>query len=188
MIYPIYIIGSSVLRQKAKEIDETYPDLQKLIEDMQETMYEADGIGLAAPQIGKSIRLMVIDASPLADDDPSLKDFKKVLINAEITEYSEDIETMSEGCLSIPGISEDVKRPDAIKIKYFDENFQLHEEHYSGFAARVIQHEFDHIEGVLFTDKVSPIRKRLIKSKLQAVSKGKFEHRYKFRLANKKRR
>ncbi len=188
MIYPIYIIGTSVLRQKAVEIDENYPNLDKLIEDMWETMYESDGIGLAAPQIGKSIRLLVIDASTLADDDPTLKDFKKVFINANITEYSEDTDTMSEGCLSIPGLNEDVKRPVGITIEYYDENFQFHREQYSGFSARVIQHEFDHIEGVLFTDKVSPIRKRLIKSKLQAISKGKFEHRYKFKLATKKRK
>ncbi len=188
MIYPIYIIGSSVLRKKAKEIDETYSNLPKLIDDMWETMYSSDGVGLAAPQIGKSIRLLVMDASSLADEDPTLKDFKKVLINAEIVEYSEDRGSMSEGCLSIPGINEEVKRPNRIVIEYYDENFEFHEEEHFGFAARVIQHEYDHLEGILFTDKVSPIRKRLLKKRLQAISKGKFEHRYKFRLADKKKK
>lgn len=188
MIYPVYIIGSSVLRKKAEEIDRDYPDLQQVIENMWETMYNADGIGLAAPQIGKSIRLLVMDASTLADDDPSLKDFKKVLINAKITELSDDEELMSEGCLSIPGINEDVKRSNKITLEYYDENFVLHKEKYSGFSARVIQHEYDHLEGILFTDKLSAIRKRLLKSKLLAISKGKFEQRYKFKLADKKRK
>ncbi len=183
MVYPIYIIGTKVLRQKAQDIDENYPDLPKLIEDMWETMYETDGVGLAAPQIGKSIRLLVMDGSPLADDDPSLKDFKKVLINAKITEYSDDTELMSEGCLSIPGINEEVKRANKITLEYYDENFQFHKEEYNGFSARIIQHEYDHLEGVLFTDKVSPIRKRLLKKKLQAISKGRFEHRYRFKIA-----
>jgi peptide deformylase len=187
MIYPITIIGSPVLRQKAKEINKDYPDLKQLIDDMWETMYASDGVGLAAPQIGKSIRLLVIDASSLDEEDPTLKDFKKVFINAEITEFSEDTELMNEGCLSIPGINEEVKRSNKIKIEYYDENFKLHEEEYEGFAARVIQHEYDHLDGILFTDRVSPIRKQLLKSKLLAISKGKFEAKYKFRLAEKKR-
>ncbi len=188
MIYPIYIIGTSVLRQKAKKIDAKYPDLAKLIEDMWETMYVSDGIGLAAPQIGKSIRLLVMDARPLADEDPSLKDFKKALINPKITYYSEDTEPMSEGCLSIPGINEEVKRSNTIEIEYYDENFNFHKEEYNGFSARIIQHEYDHLEGILFTDKVSPIRKRLLKSKLLSISKGKFDQKYKFRLADKKKK
>ncbi len=187
MIYPIYIIGNAVLRQKAKDINEDYPDLPQLIDNMWETMYQSDGVGLAAPQIGKSIRLLIMDATSLADEDPALKDFKKVLINAKISELSEDTESMSEGCLSIPGINEEVKRSNRLKLEYYDENFNFHQEEYYGFAARVIQHEYDHLEGILFTDRVSPIRKRLIKRRLQDISKGKFEHRYKFRLADKKK-
>ena len=187
MIYPISIIGSSVLRQKAKEIAKDFPNLKQLIDDMWETMYASDGIGLAGPQIGKAIRILVIDASPMEEDDPSLKDFKKVLINAKITELSEDTELMIEGCLSIPGVNEEVKRSNKIKIEYYDENFNFHEEEYEGFAARVIQHEYDHLDGVLFTDHVSPIRKQLLKSKLMAISKGRFDAKYKFRLASKKR-
>ncbi|NJO90403.1 MAG: peptide deformylase [Chloroflexia bacterium] len=187
MVYPISIIGSNVLRQKAKEINKDYPNLKQLIDDMWETMYVSDGVGLAAPQIGKSIRVLVIDASPMAEEDPVLADFKKVLINAEITELSEDTELMVEGCLSIPGINEEVKRSNKIKIEYYDENFEFHQEEYEGFAARVIQHEYDHLDGILFTDRVSPIRKQLLKSKLLAISKGKFEAKYRFRLGEKKR-
>ncbi len=187
MIYPVSIIGSSVLRQKAKEIDKDYPNLKQLIDDMWETMYASDGVGLAAPQIGKSIRVLVIDASPMAEEEPALENFKKVFINAKITELSEDTELMIEGCLSIPGINEEVKRSNKIKIEYYDENFEFYEEEYEGFAARVIQHEYDHLDGILFTDRVSPIRKQLLKSKLLAISKGKFEAKYRFRLGEKKK-
>ena len=187
MIYPVSIIGSSVLRQKTKDIDKDFPNLTQLIEDMWETMYASDGVGLAAPQIGKSIRVLVIDASPMEEEDPTLKDFKKVFINAEITELSEDTELMVEGCLSIPGINEEVKRSNKIRIVYYDENFKFYDEEYEGFAARVIQHEYDHLDGILFTDRVSPIRKQLLKGKLLAISKGKFEAKYKFRLGDKKR-
>jgi len=187
MIYPITIIGSSVLRKKTADIDQNYPNLKQLIEDMFETMYVSDGVGLAAPQIGKSIRLLVIDASPMAEEEPSLKDFKKVFINAKITEMSEDTELMQEGCLSIPGIHEEVKRSNKIRIQYYDENFEFYDEHYEGFAARVIQHEYDHLDGILFTDKVSPIRRQLIKGKLLSVSKGNFEAKYTYRLGEKKR-
>ena len=187
MIYPITIIGSSVLRKKAVDIDLNYPNLKQLIEDMFETMYVSDGVGLAAPQIGKSIRLLVIDASPLAEDDPSLKDFKKVFINAYITEKSEDTEIMQEGCLSIPGIHEEVKRSNKIRIKYYDEDFNFFDEYYEGFAARVLQHEYDHLDGVLFTDRISPIRRQLLKGKLLAISKGKFEAKYNYRLGERKR-
>jgi len=187
MIFPISIIGSTVLRKVAKEIDKDYKELSKFIEDMFETMYDSDGVGLAAPQVGKSIRLFVIDATPMEEDDPSLKGLKKVIINAKITERSGELVNMEEGCLSIPGIREDVKREDKIRIEYFDENFEFHDEYYEGIAARVLQHEYDHLEGVLFTDKISPLRKRLIKGKLQAISKGKFEARYKVRLAERKR-
>jgi peptide deformylase len=187
MIYPITIIGSSVLRKKTADIKQDYPNLKQLIDDMFETMYVSDGVGLAAPQIGKSIRLLVIDASPMAEEEPSLKDFKKVFINAKITELSEDTELMQEGCLSIPGIHEEVKRSNKIRIQYFDENFKFYDEYYEGFAARVLQHEYDHLDGILFTDRVSPIRRQLIKGKLLSISKGKFEAKYNFRLAEKKR-
>ena len=187
MIYPISIIGSSVLRKVAKDIDKNYPNFDNLLLNMFETMEKSDGVGLAAPQIGKSIRLFLIDASPLADEDPSLLDFKRVFINAQITERSGEMEIMEEGCLSIPGIGEEVKRETKIKIEYYDENFEFHKEEYEGMLARVIQHEYDHIDGILFTDRISPLRKRLLKGKLLAISKGKFEHRYKFKLQEKKR-
>jgi peptide deformylase len=187
MVYPITIIGSSILRKKAVDIDQNYPDLKQLIADMFETMHVSDGVGLAAPQIGKSIRLLVIDATGVAEDEPSLKDFKKVFINAKITEMSEDTEIMQEGCLSIPGMHEEVKRSNKVRIEYYDEDFNFHDEYYEGFAARVIQHEYDHLDGVLFTDRVSAIRKQLIKGKLLSISKGKFDAKYNFRLGEKKR-
>jgi len=187
MIYPISIIGSSVLRKKAEEISRNYPDLDQLIKDMFETMYESDGVGLAAPQIGKSIRLLVIDASPMAEEDPILLNFKKAFINAKITEREGDSELMMEGCLSIPGIQEEVKRINKIRIEYYDENFNFFDEYYEGFAARVIQHEYDHLDGILFVDRISPIRKQLIKGKLKDISRGKFESKYSYRLGEKKR-
>jgi len=187
MIYPIYIIGSSVLRKVAKDINKDYPELDKLIENMFATMEKSDGVGLAAPQIGKSIRLFVVDASPLADEYPKFTNFKKPFINAQITERTGEKEAMEEGCLSIPGINEEVKRETEIKIEYYDENFKFHTEKYDGMLARIIQHEYDHIDGKLFTDRISPLRKRLIKGKLFAISKGKFEARYKFKLQNKKK-
>jgi peptide deformylase len=187
MIYPITIIGSSVLRKKTKDIEQDYPGLKQLIEDMFETMYVSDGVGLAAPQIGKSIRLLVIDASPMAEEEPALKDFKKVFINAKITELSEEDEVMQEGCLSIPGVHEEVKRSNKIRIQYFDENFDYHDEYFEGYAARVIQHEYDHLDGILFTDRLSPLKRQFLKGKLLSISKGKFEAKYSFRLGEKKR-
>ncbi len=182
MIYPIVIYGSPVLRKVAKEIDKDYPELDKFIGDMWETMYQSDGLGLAAPQVGKSIRLFVIDGSPLEEDDPALKDFKKVFINAQITEKEGDNLPFNEGCLSIPLIREDVVRPSKVRVEYYDENFNFHNEWFDGIAARVIQHEYDHTEGILFTDKVAPIKKRLLKGKLQAITKGKFKVDYKVKL------
>ncbi|OFX19751.1 MAG: peptide deformylase [Bacteroidetes bacterium GWA2_31_9b] len=182
MIYPIVIYGSPVLRKVAQEIDKDYPELNKFITDMWETMYESDGLGLAAPQVGKSIRLFVIDGEPLEEDEPALKNFKKVFINAKIIESSAETISLNEGCLSIPNLREEVSRPIKIRIDYFDEHFNHFDEWYEGMAARVIQHEYDHIEGILFTDKVSPLTKRLIKGKLASISKGKFSVDYKFRL------
>ncbi len=180
MILPIYIYGHPVLRKVAKDIDPTnYPDLDKLIENMYETMYNAEGIGLAAPQIGLDDRIFVVDLEPLADDErPEFKNFKKVLINAHITERTGDVELVEEGCLSIPGIHEKVPREERIRIKYLDENLQPHDEEYTGFMARVIQHEYDHLDGVMFTDRISPMRKRMIKSKLANFEKGKVSCHY----------
>lgn len=182
MIKPVYVIGSSVLRKVAKNIESDYPKLNELIGNMFETMYNSDGIGLAAPQVGLSIRLFVIDASPLAEDHPELENFKKVFINAQIVERSEELVLFNEGCLSIPNLREDVERPDSVLIKYQDENFAFHEERFDGTAARVIQHEYDHLDGILFTDRVSAIRKQMLKGKLNTISKGKFNASYKTKL------
>lgn len=182
MIYPIVIYGSLVLRKVAQEIDKDYPELGKFISDMWETMYQSDGLGLAAPQVGKSIRLFVIDCAPLEEDEPKLKDFKKVFINAKITEREGDDLPFNEGCLSIPHIREDVVRPSRVRMEYYDENFNFYDEWFDGIAARVIQHEHDHTEGILFTDKVAPIKRRLLKGKLQAITKGKFKVDYKVKL------
>ncbi|MCC8088911.1 MAG: peptide deformylase [Rikenellaceae bacterium] len=181
MIYPIYIHGSAVLRAGTENIDKNYPDLGKLISDMFDTMYASEGVGLAAPQIGKAVNIFVIDASPFSDDDPGLQNFKKVFINAEIYERFGDDGLFNEGCLSFPGIREDVSRKTQIRIKYLDENFVEHDEEYSGTAARIIQHEYDHIEGKSFIDHLSPLRKTLLKSKLAAMAKGKYKADYKTR-------
>lgn len=183
MIKPVYVYGSPVLRRVAQDITPDYPELKELIDDMFETMYHSDGIGLAAPQVGLSIRLFVIDGNPLAEDNPELEGFKKVFINAHIVEKDEHETLYNEGCLSIPNIREDVERPESIVIRYVDENFTPHEERYDGVAARIIQHEYDHLDGILFTDKVSTIRKQLLKSKLNAITKGKFSASYKVKLA-----
>lgn len=175
MNYPIYVFGSSVLRKDTEEITKDYPNLDKLLGDMYDTMYASDGVGLAAPQIGKNLRLFVVDASPMADDEPELENFKRTFINPHIYEYGEELDYFEEGCLSVPGIREDVVRPTVIKIKYLDENFEPKDETFGGFAARVIQHEYDHLDGKLFTDRVSPLRKKLIKSKLDKISKGDFK-------------
>ncbi|MDA3891420.1 MAG: peptide deformylase [Salinivirgaceae bacterium] len=173
MILPITVYGNPVLRKVAKEIKEDYKDLDKLIENMFETMYKAEGVGLAAPQVNKSIRLIVIDATPFAEDEPDLKDFKKVFINPEILEFKGEKELFNEGCLSLPGIREDVTRPTKIRIVYQDENFNEFEEVWEGVKARIVQHEHDHLQGKLFVDHISPIKKRLINSKLTAIAKGK---------------
>ncbi len=196
MIFPIVAYGDPVLKKKAKDISKEYPKLSELIENMFETMYNAHGVGLAAPQIGLPIRLFVIDAEPFSEDEElseeeinQLKGFKKVFINATILEEKDEEWAFTEGCLSIPDIREDVFRNETIKIKYFDENFEEHTETYNGLAARVIQHEYDHIEGILFTDKLSSLKKRLIKGKLANISKGKVnaDYRMRFPLAKKGR-
>ena len=179
MIYPIVVYGHPVLKKVAADIDRDYPDLQQFIADMFDTMYNAEGLGLAAPQVGKSIRLFVIDGEPVAEDEPDFKDFKKVFINARITEKSGEPVAMSEGCLSIPNIREEVKRESHIRIRYFDENWNEYDEVYDGYRARVIQHEYDHLDGKLFVEKLNPLRKQLLKGKLTDISKGKFEADYK---------
>lgn len=182
MILPVYLYGQNVLRKATENITPEYPELKQLIADMFETMDADDGVGLAAPQIGLSIRLFVIDLSPLADEEhPEFKDYKKVFINPEILEFSKETCTMEEGCLSIPDIHENVSRSTSIQIRYQDENFVEHTELFTDYVARVIQHEYDHLEGTVFTDRISPIRKQLIKSKLVGIVKGKIRPYYKFR-------
>jgi len=178
MVHPIFIIGNPVLRKVAEEINDDYPDLQQFITDLFETMYKSEGIGIAAPQIGKSIRIFVIDGAPLADEVPALADFKRVFINAHLTEKTGKLQPMNEGCLSIPNLREEVNRESHIRIEYYDENWVFHDEVYEDYIARIIQHEYDHVDGILFTDRVSPLRKRLLKGKLAAISKGKFEADY----------
>ncbi|MBT8263088.1 MAG: peptide deformylase [Bacteroidia bacterium] len=196
MILPIVAYGDAALRQETKEIDKDYPKLDELIENMFETMYAARGIGLAAPQVAKSIRLFIVDATPFEDDDDLtekereyVSTFKKVFINAKIVEEEGDEWAFNEGCLSIPDINEDVFRKPQITMEYMDENFKKHKETYDGIVARIIQHEYDHIEGILFTDKLSPLKKRLIKGRLANISKGKIDvaYRMKFPMAKKKR-
>lgn len=183
MILPIYVYGHPVLRKVTEDIDAAnYPNLNTLIENMFETMYNAEGVGLAAPQIGLTDRIFVVDLDPLADDENTqFKGFKKAFINAHIIERTGEMENVEEGCLSIPGIHEKVPREDKILIKYLDENLTEHQEEYSGFMARVIQHEYDHLDGKMFVDKISPLRKRMIQSKLTAMEKGKVHCGYKVR-------
>jgi peptide deformylase len=179
MIYPIVIYGNSVLSSVAKPITPEYPELPTLLDDMFKTLTKSGGVGLAAPQIGLSIQLFILDFSVMADEDPAYATFKKVFINPEIVHYSEETEISEEGCLSVPGLSERVKRSLSVTIKYMDENWQEHTETYSGFPARAIQHEYDHLQGKVYVDKISPIRRQLINSKLSAISKGKVSCHYK---------
>lgn len=179
MIYPIVVYGSPLLRKVSTEIASDYPDLEKLIADMFETMYESDGVGLAAPQIGKSLRMFIIDATPMAEDDPSLDGFKKVFINPEIISRDGEKWTFTEGCLSLPHIREDVSRTENVTINYLDENFKEYTETYDGIKARIVQHEYDHLDGVLFIDKIAPLKKKLIKGKLKDIAKGKSKTFYK---------
>ncbi len=189
MKLPIVAYGDPVLKKKAVDIDFEQPDLKQLVDDMFETMYAARGVGLAAPQIGQSVRLFVVDASPFDDEEPELKDFKKAFINARMLEETGEEWPFNEGCLSIPDIREDVYRKPVIRISYDDESGTHHEDTFKGLAARIIQHEYDHIEGKLFIDYLSPLRKRLIGKKLNDISKGivKAEYKMKFRAAKKGR-
>ena len=188
MILPIYVYGWPLFRKKSEEITPDYPDLQQLIADMFETMYHAEGCGLAAPQIGRNIRLIVVDGAPWADDnkpDDMLRNFKKTFINPVITERTGEEWVNEEGCLSFPKLREQVKRPSKVKIEYMNENFQPHSEEYDGMAARIIQHEYDHIEGVFFIDRISPLRRKLITAKLISIAKGKTDCSYKIKLYKK---
>lgn len=196
MILPIVAYGDPILKKPAEEIDEQYPDLEKLIENMYETMYDASGVGLAAPQIGKSIRLFVVDGSPFADDedaeepDPRAVDmetFKMVFINPVIEEETGTEWPFAEGCLSIPKIREEVNRKETIRISWYDESWNFHEEEFSGYKARIIQHEYDHLEGILFTDKLSPLKRRLLTKRLSNISQGVVNVDYKMKFPNIKK-
>ena len=183
MILPIVAFGSPVLRKKCVDISPDYPELEMLLENMKETMHEAHGVGLAAPQINKAIRLFLIDTTPFVDDEEETEEVivKQAFINARILEETGEAWDFNEGCLSIPDVREDISRKPSITIEYFDENFEKHTDTYDGLTARVIQHEYDHIQGVLFTDKISALRKRMIKGKLMDISKGKVDVSYKMR-------
>ncbi len=196
MILPIIAYGDPVLRKLGKSIDKDYPALESLLENMFETMYGAKGIGLAAPQIGLPIRIFIVDATPFKDDEELeleernfLSTFKQVFINAKIIDETGDEWVFNEGCLSIPNVREDVFRNETVKIEYLDEKFEKHTKEFSGIAARIIQHEYDHIQGILFTDKLSSLKKRLIKGKLANISKGKIriDYRMRFPYMKKKR-
>jgi peptide deformylase len=196
MILPIVAYGDPVLKKEAEDIDQDYPELKQLIDDMYETMYAAHGVGLAAPQIGKPIRLFIVDGAPFAEDeedaepDPRAKgieSFKKVFINPIIEEEEGEEWGFHEGCLSIPKIREEVYRKEKVHISYYDEQFKLHQEIYEGYAARIIQHEYDHIDGILFTDHLSPLKRRLLTKRLQNISKGDVSVDYKMKFPNQKK-
>ncbi len=192
MVLPIIAYGDSVLRKVGLDIDKDFPNLEELINNMKETMKNARGVGLAAPQIGKSIRLFIVDTSPFGEDDELdleeqtfLKDYKKVFINPKIINEEGNEWAFTEGCLSIPNINEDVFRNEIVTIEYVDENFKKQTETLKGLAARVIQHEYDHIEGILFTDKLSSLKKRLLKKKLEKISKGIIDVDYRMKFPKK---
>ena len=187
MVLPIIAYGHPVLRKVAVDINEDYPNLQQLIDDMYETMYTTSGVGLAAPQVNRSIRLLVMDATPYAGEDPNAKDFKRVMINPEIIEEEGENSMFNEGCLSIPEIREDVERKPTIRINYYDENWKFHDEKLTSVMARIIQHEYDHLEGILFVDRVSNMRKMLLKRKLSDISKGNIDVKYKMIFPLKKK-
>lgn len=179
MIYPIVIYGAEVLRKKCEPISPDYPEVKKLAEDMFLTLEEAEGVGLAAPQIGKDIRLFIVDCTPWAEEDSSCVDYKRAFINAEIYERSDEKRNYNEGCLSFPGIHADVSRSLSIRMRYMDTDFKEHDEEFTGLKAWVIQHEYDHIEGIVFTDRISPLRRNLLKGKLMNLVKKKFSCSYK---------
>ncbi len=186
MILPIYTYGQPVLRKESADISLDYPELKELIANMFETMEESNGVGLAAPQIGLNIRVVVIDLDVLSEDFPEYKGFKKGFINPHILEYDDtETETLEEGCLSLPGISEKVTRPKRIHVQYIDEDLQPHDEWVDGYLARVMQHEFDHLDTKLFIDRISPLRKQLIKNKLKALLQGRYRCAYRTKAPKK---
>lgn len=182
MILPIFAYGQPVLKKKATPIDKDYEGLSDLIQDMWDTMYHAEGVGLAAPQIGQSIRLFIVDTQQVMEEGEEEKGIKKAFINAEIVEEDGNLWTYEEGCLSIPNIRGDVERLETLTINYMDEEFNEHTDTFTGISARVVQHEYDHIEGKLFTEKLKPLKRKLIKRKLEAIRKGnvKADYRLKF--------
>lgn len=186
MILPIYLYGQPVLRQEAEDVPENYPDLKKLVADMYETMHESEGVGLAAPQVGLSIRLIVIDADVLKDTFPELAGVQLTLVNPELDIYTDAPKvTRSEGCLSLPGMSEPVVRHEKVHLNWLDENFVEHDQVFEGYLARIIQHEYDHLDGMLYVDRISPIRKQLIKSKLNNIVRGRIRCDYKIKETRK---
>ena len=185
---PIVAYGHPTLRKISREIDKDYPGLNQLIEDMFDTMYTSIGVGLAAPQVNKSIRLFIMDATPYAEDYPDAKDFKKVFINPKIVEEDGKDWVFNEGCLSIPHIREDITRKSKVRIQYYDQEFNFHDETYSGVTGRIIQHEYDHLEGILFVDKTSPWKKTLLRRKLNDISRGNIEVSYKMIFPEKKKK
>lgn len=185
MILPIYTYGQPVLRTVAEDIDANYPELKQLVENMYETNERADGVGLAAPQIGLPIRVVIVDLRPLAEDMPEYADFKRAYINGYIVEEEGETILMDEGCLSLPGIHEKVPRAERVRVQYVDENFVEHDEWVDGFLARVLQHEFDHLEGKVFTDRISPLRRQMNKGKFNALLTGKVRCDYKVKVAKK---
>jgi len=188
MILPIVAYGHPTLKALAQPITSDYPELGTLINDMWETLAHSEGVGLAAPQVNKSIRLFIVDGNPFYPDYPAAKDFKQVFINAEILEFFGEEVPFREGCLSLPNMYEDVMRPDKIRIKYLDENFQEHEEVFEGIRARIIQHEYEHLQGHVFVDSIAPLRKTLLQSKLRAISEGKCDVDYRMIFPHKKKR
>ncbi len=187
MVLPVTAYGHPTLRRVADDIDKDYEGLDQLIEDMFETMYHTIGVGLAAPQINRSIRLFVIDATPYAEDNPELEGFKKVFLNAKITSRTGDEYLFNEGCLSVPDIHEDVSRPSVVDIEYYDQDWNFHKETYEGVAARIIQHEYDHLEGILFVERLSSLRKTLLRKKLSDISNGNIKVNYKMIFPKKKK-
>jgi peptide deformylase len=187
MVLPITAYGHPTLKRVAEDIEPEYPKLKQLIDDMFETMYATSGVGLAAPQVNLPIRLIVMDATAYAEEDPQAKDFKKVLINPEIIEETGEEWVFNEGCLSVPDIREDVSRKPKIRIQYYDENWKFHDETYDSVMGRIIQHEYDHLEGIMFVDRLSNIRKMLLKRKLMDISRGNIDVKYKMIFPLKKK-
>lgn len=188
MILPIVSFGDPILRKMTQEIGKSYPNLKELVDNMFETMYAAPGVGLAAPQVGLSIRLFIVDATGYSEDNPELNGFKKVFINAQIVEEEGEEWLFNEGCLSFPTLREDIYRKPKIHIQYEDENFEFHDEWYEGVIARVIQHEYDHTDGIVFIDHLSSLKKQLIKGKLNDIMTGNVDVSYKIKFARKKKR